>query len=140
MAQPVNLQIDIRILLNIGIRTRDICLGLVIIVVADEILDRILGKELFEFTVQLRGERLVMRDNQRRSLQLFNDIGHREGFAGTGYAEQRLKLVALTEALHQFCNRLRLVAGRCVRRMQMKLAHVLSSLLPRAKSFRRESS
>ena len=44
---------------NVGLR-------LVVVVVADEVLDRVLGKEPAELLEELRGERLVVDHHQRR--------------------------------------------------------------------------
>ena len=44
----------------------DVRLGLVVVVVADEVLDRVVGKELAELVAELRRQRLVVRDHQRR--------------------------------------------------------------------------
>jgi hypothetical protein len=48
--------------------------------------------------VELRGEGLVVREDERGALDLLNDGGHGEGFAGAGDAEQDLVLFAGGEA------------------------------------------
>ena len=45
-------------------------LGLVVVEVADEVLDRVLREELAELGVELRGERLVVGEDQRRPVGL----------------------------------------------------------------------
>ena len=80
-SQAVDLLVELNFLLNIGVGARLVGLGLVIVVVADEILDRIVGKKALEFAVELGGEGLVVRDDQRRHLQLLDDIGHGKGLA-----------------------------------------------------------
>ena len=57
-----------RILLDIGVGARDIGFRLVVIVIADEILDRVLREELLELAVELRRQRLVGRQDQGRAL------------------------------------------------------------------------
>jgi hypothetical protein len=44
--------------------------------------------------VQLRGEGLIVRENERGAIRSFDDLSHRESFAGAGDAEQNLMLVA----------------------------------------------
>ena len=58
-----------------------------------------------------------MRQNQRRTVAVRDDVRHREGLAGTGNAEQGLLLVAAEYAVGQLLYRLRLVAGRGVVRV-----------------------
>ena len=43
----------------IGVGARDVGLGLVVVVVGDEVLDRVVGEEVLELAVELGGERLV---------------------------------------------------------------------------------
>jgi hypothetical protein len=57
------------VLLDEQVALRDVGLGLVVVVVADEVLDRVLRKELAELAVQLRGQRLVGREDDRRAAQ-----------------------------------------------------------------------
>ena len=70
-----------------------------------------------------------MGDDQSRPLQLLNDVGHRERLSGTGYAQKGLKLISFPKTFHKLCNGLRLVTGRCIRRMQTKLSHICPFLL-----------
>ena len=59
VAHPVDLFVDLGFLLDIGVGPGDIGLGLVVVVVADEVFDGVVGEEALEFAVKLRGERLV---------------------------------------------------------------------------------
>jgi hypothetical protein len=63
-AQPVDLLVDLGVLLDIGIRARDIRLGLIVVVIAHEIAHGVMREELFELGVELRRQGLVVRDNQ----------------------------------------------------------------------------
>ena len=63
---------------------------MVVVVVGDEVLDCVRGEELFELVIELSGEGLVVREDERGTLQLFDDLGHREGLAGAGDAEEDL--------------------------------------------------
>ena len=77
-AQPLDLLVDGGIFFNVGVRARDVGLGLVVIEVADKIFDGVVGEELLELAVELGGEGLVMGDDQRGPLDLRDDIGDRE--------------------------------------------------------------
>ena len=50
-------------------------------------------EEFFEFAVELCRQSLVMGDDQRRLIQLLDDVRHRKGFAGVGDAQKGLALV-----------------------------------------------
>ena len=65
MAQAVDLVVDRGVLLDVEVLGRDVGLGLVVVVVGDEVLDRVLGEELAELVAELRGQRLVVGDHQR---------------------------------------------------------------------------
>ncbi len=110
MAHAVDLLVDRGFLLDIGVGARDVGLGLVIVVVGDEILDRVVGKEALELAVELRGQRLVGRENQRRALRRLDHLGHGEGLARAGDAEQHLIALVAPHPLDQLRDRLRLVA------------------------------
>ena len=75
--QPLDLVVDRRVLLDVGVRLRDVRLGLVVVVVRDEVLDRVVRQQLAELVGQLRGERLVGRHHQRRPLHLLDEPGRR---------------------------------------------------------------
>src|SRR5262249_30877693 len=87
-------------------------LGLIIIVIAHEVAHRVVGKELLEFVVELRGERLVRRDDERRPVDACDDVRHRERLARAGDAEQDLMASAFLDPADELLDRLRLVALR----------------------------
>ena len=93
-------------------RCADVGFGLVIVVVGDEILDRVVGEEALELAIELRGQRLVGREDQSRALGRLDHLGHGEGLARAGDAEQHLVALAGANALDQLLDRLRLVALR----------------------------
>ena len=126
VAQAVDLVVDRGVLLDVEVLGRDVGLGLVVVVVGDEVLDRVVGEELAELVAELGGERLVVGDHQRRPLHRRDRRRHREGLAGAGRAEQRLEAVARAEALGQAGDRLRLVGGRRVGGVELELRHVLT--------------
>ena len=97
-------------LLDIGVGARDVGFRLVIVVIGDEIFDRVVGKEAPELAIELRRQRLVGREDQRRALRLLDHLRHGEGLARAGDAEQHLGAVVALHALDQLGDRLRLVA------------------------------
>ena len=119
-SQALDLFINGRILFDVGVGARDVGLRLVVIEIADEILDRIAREELFELGVKLRRQRLVVRDDQRRPVDLADHIRDRERFPRTGHAEQRLMPISGLDRFHQLRDRLRLVAPRFVIRFELK--------------------
>ena len=112
VAHAVDLLVDRGFLLDKGVGARDVGLRLVVVVVGDEILDRVVREELLELGIELRGERLVGREDQRRALRLLDHLGHGEGLAGAGDAEQHLGAVVLADAGDEIADGGRLVAGR----------------------------
>ena len=103
-----------RVLLDVEIGLGHVRLGLVVVVVRDEVLDGVLGEELAELVAELCGERLVVRDDERRLPDLLDRPRHRRRLARTGRAEQRLEAVSGADRLGQLPDRLRLVAGRAI--------------------------
>ena len=81
MAQAVNLFIDSTVLFDISIRTGDISLWLVIIEVANEIMHFIFWEEFTKLSIELRGEGLIMCENEGWAVVFLDEIRHREGFA-----------------------------------------------------------
>src|SRR5271165_3776837 len=63
--QLVEFIVDGRFFFDVEIGGGDVRLGLVVVVIGDEIFDRIVRKEILELVLQLCGQRLVMRHNQR---------------------------------------------------------------------------
>ena len=110
VAHAVDLLVDGGVLLDIGVGARDIGFGLVVVVVGDEILDRVVREEALELAVELGGQGLVVGEDQGRALGRLDDLGHGEGLAGAGDAEQHLGAVVALDALDQLGDRLGLVA------------------------------
>ena len=112
MPHAVDLLVDRGFLLDIGVGARDVGFGLVVVVVGDEIFDRVVGEERLELAVELRGQRLVRRQDQRRALRRLDHLGHGEGFARSRHAKKNLRAVVALDAFDQFADRLGLVALR----------------------------
>ena len=112
--------IDGRVFFNEQIALRHIGFRLVVVVIADEILDRVFREKLAEFAVKLRGQCFVRRKHNRWPAQPRNHIGHGVGFARAGYAQQGLEHFTIVDAFHQLVDGLRLVARWQVRLKQLK--------------------
>src|SRR5262249_23062599 len=65
-----------------------------------------------ELLVELRRQRLVVREHQRRPVDRLDDLGHREGLPGPGDAEQDLVGLSLLEARGEPVDRRLLVSLR----------------------------
>jgi len=91
---------------------RHVGLGLVIVVVADEVLDGVMRKKFAELAVKLRRQRLVRCEDDGRPAEPGDHVGHGEGFAGTSHAQQGLEHLAIVHAFDQAINRFRLIARR----------------------------
>ena len=131
MAQLINFIIDRGILFDIGIRTWYIRFGLIIIIIADEILHRIFGEELLQLVIKLCRKGFIVCNDQGWLLDFLNDICHGKGFAGARNPQQSLEFQALLEALRNFFNRLRLITGRFIFRYHFEFVlHFFSSQRP----------
>ena len=135
VAEFVDLVVDHRVLFDIDILARDIRLGLIIVIVGNKIFDRVIREKLAELGAELRGKRLVVRKHKRRAVDVGDDVRHRKGLARAGDAEQRLLGQPRLDARGQLIYRVRLIAGRLVRRMQFKFV-----LLHTGFSFQRVNS
>ena len=72
MTQPIDLVVDRRVLLDVGVARGHVRLGLVVVVVRNEVLDSVVGEELAELVGQLGGQRLVGSDHERGPLHLLD--------------------------------------------------------------------
>ncbi len=66
VAEPVDLVVARRVLLDVRVAPRQVRLGLVVVEVADEVLDRVVREELAELGVELGGQRLVVGQHEGR--------------------------------------------------------------------------
>ena len=113
--EPVDLVVDRRVLLDVGVGGREIGLGLVVVVVGDEVLDPVLREQLPELARELGREALVGREHDRGPVDLRDHRGRRERLARAGDAEERLEAVAPLDPRGERFDRRRLVArGRQV--------------------------
>ncbi len=114
VAQALDLGVDRGVLLDEGVRLRHVGLWLVVVVIRDEVLDRVVREELAELVGELRGERLVVREHECRSLHLLDQPGRRRGLAGTGRAEQHDVGLPGVDAAGELGDRLGLITARRV--------------------------
>ena len=112
-----------RVLLDVRVRAREVRLRLVVVEVADEVLDRVVREELAELGVQLGGQRLVVGQDQRRLLVLLDELRRGVGLARARDAQEHLAAHAASEAVRQPLDRLRLVAGGLERGHEAEVRH-----------------
>ena len=110
-AHLLDVLVDGGVLLDVGIAGRDVGLGLVVVVVGDEVLHRVVGEELPHLPVELGRQGLVGGQNEGRALHLLDHVGNGEGLAGAGDAEQGHARLAVVQALHETADGLGLVPG-----------------------------
>ena len=111
MPQTLDLVVDPRILLDKGVRHRDIRFRLIVIVVRYEVLHRVIREEFPEFGAELGCQDLIVGQHQGGPLEPFYDLGHGIGFAGAGDPQQGLLLQPQLQAPGQLIDGLRLIAG-----------------------------
>ena len=109
-SQAVNLFVDGQVFLDIGVGGGQVGLGLVVVVVRHVVLHGIVGEEPLHLLVELGGQRLVVAQDEGGALMLLDDVGHGEGLARAGDAQQHLRPVAPTDALGQLAYGLGLIA------------------------------
>ncbi len=107
--------VDRRILLDVEVPRGHVGLGLVVVVIADEILDGVVREEFAELRIELRRKRLVRRQHERWAARPRDDVRHRVRLARAGDAQQCLEGEPVLQAFDELVDRLRLVAGRLER-------------------------
>jgi len=90
VAQAVDLVVDRGVLVDVGVALLDVGLGLVVVVVGDEVLDGVVREEIAKLLVELGRQRLVVGDHQRRFLDFLCDPRYGVRFSGAGHPEQGL--------------------------------------------------
>ena len=123
MTKHIDLIIDLRVLFNIHITPRYIRLGLIIIIIGNKVLYRVFGKELSEFRTQLGGKRLVVRQHQRRTVDVGNDVSHSKGLTRACNAKKRLHTLPIKDALSKRRDGFGLISCWSIGRNQLKVIH-----------------
>ena len=121
VAQALDLVIDCRVLFDIGVRVGDIGLGLVVVVVGNEIFYGVFREKFPEFAAKLGSQGLVVGQHQGRTVELFDDGGHGKGLTGAGDAQQDLLLHPASETLGQLFDGLGLVPCGAVGRVKFEI-------------------
>ena len=114
-AEAVDLLVDGGFLLDVGVARRNVGLGLVVVVVADEVLDGVVREEPAELLIELGRQRLVVRDDQRRPVDRFDHPRDGIRLPRTRDPEQYLVRVAPSQPLGELVDGLLLVAARLER-------------------------
>src|SRR5204862_5801365 len=78
-----------------------------------------------ERRLQLRGERLVWTENQRRPIDRLDDFRDRECLSGAGDAEEDLVALVGPDRLDELADRLGLIALRLEGRNETELGHAV---------------
>ena len=123
--QPVDLVVAARVLLDVRVAAGQVRLGLVVVEVADEVLDRVVREEVAELRVELRGEGLVVGEDEGRALG-----GLDRPWRSSGSCRSRSRRAGpggcrpFVEAVGQALDGLRLVAGGLERGDETEIGHV----------------
>ncbi len=111
VAQALDLVVDRAVLLYIGVGAGDVGLGLVIVVVADEVLDRVVREELLELVAELGRQGLVRGDDERGLLDPLDRPGGRRRLPGPGGPEQGQEAASRHDRFGERVDGRRLVSG-----------------------------
>ena len=111
MAEPVDLVVYRAVFFDIGVAGGDVRLGLVIVVVADEVLNPVLREYLPHLVGELGGEGLVGCQDQGGPLHSLDRPGDGRALAAARDAEQRLEPVSPENPFGQSFDGVGLVAG-----------------------------
>ena len=109
--QAVDVLVDLRVFFDVDVALRDVGFRLIVVVIADEVVDGVSRKEAAELLVKLGGERLVVRQDQRRLADLRDHICGGERLAAARDPQQGLLRSTVAETLDQLLDGLRLIAG-----------------------------
>ena len=125
---PVDGVINGGVLGDVRICGRDVGFRLIVIVIADEIFDRVVRKETLKFSIELRRQRFVVHDDQGRLLDPSDHVGESKGFAGTGHAQEDLMRVSPQNAVCQALNGFWLISSGLELRDQPESCHNILSV------------
>ena len=113
-AQLVELVVDGGFFFDVGVARGDVRFGLVVIVIADEIFDGVIGEEGFELVEELGGEGFIVGEDDGGAIHLLDYLRDREGLAGAGDSKEDLVAVAVVYTSDELGDSLRLVAAGIV--------------------------
>ena len=123
VAEAVDLVVDGRVLLYVGVGRGEVGLGLVVVVVRDEELDPVLREQVPQLRGELGGQGLVRLDDERGPLDLFDHPGDGGRLPRAGDALEGLVAVAPLRAFDERGNGSGLVAGGLERGDDLEIGH-----------------
>ena len=110
VAELLDLLVDGGVLLDIGVGLRDVGLGLVVVVVRDEVDDGVVREELAHLGGDLRGQGLVRLHDERGAVQGLDRLCHGKGLARARDAHEGLVAKPILDPLRELGDGLGLVA------------------------------
>ena len=111
-AHLLDVLVDRRVLLDIGVGGGQIGFRLVVVIVRDEVLHCVVGKELPHLSVELRGQSLVRGEHDGGPLHRLDHAGHAVGLAAARDPQQGLVDEPVLQPPAELANRLRLIPRR----------------------------
>ena len=115
-----NTLVDAEFFVNVQVSLGEVGLGLIIVVMRDEIFHGVVWKIPHHLLMQLPSKGLVMTHDEGGYVQVLNDVRHGESLATSRYAEQHAALLPIIQLRNQFFNCFWLVATRFKLGMETK--------------------
>ena len=112
MPQLIDLVIDGSIFFDIGIGRGDICLRLIVVIIAHEIAHIVFREKGLELAGKLRRKGLVMGNHERRPLHLFDDLRNGIGLACACRPQKHLCFLTVLDARRKILDGLGLISHR----------------------------
>ncbi|KAF5039376.1 hypothetical protein DSECCO2_544600 [anaerobic digester metagenome] len=119
----LDLGVDLGVFLDVKVALRDVGLGLVVVVVGDEVLHPVIGEERLELVVELGGKRLVVGYDECGLLDLLDDVCYRERLPRARDPEEGLVPLVAGKAVAEFPDRVGLRSGRLEVSLEVKFRH-----------------
>ncbi len=120
--QLIQLVVPRRVLLDVDVPLRDVRLRLVVVVVRHEVVHAVVRKQLAHLLVELRRQRLVVADDDRRPLKPRDRVRHRERLPRPRRPKQRHALTPRLQLRRKLLDRLRLIPRGLERTHDLKRA------------------
>ena len=91
----LNPLVDAEFLVNVQVPLGEIGLGLIVVIVRNEIFHGVVGKIAHHFLMQLASKGLVVAHDEGGNVELLNDVGHGEGLTAPRHAEQHTSFLSI---------------------------------------------
>ena len=114
VAEFIDFVVYRKVFFYISIRRGNIRLRLIIIVIGNEVFHSVFGEKLAELVTELRRESFVVRNDERGTLNVLNDVGHGERFSAARYADKHLRAKPVLYSFGEAFYRFRLIARRLI--------------------------